>query len=123
MKLKLCHYYFYIFAFLFSPLPLYAETFISRTYEFAPNKPVVLENPLFWGVNLICSMDIKDSETFITGLMKKNGGEINGQTLKEGQSVTVLLRHKDILTITAERRAKVEITNQGVSTVVANCTL
>lgn len=100
---------------------LSADDIISRTYEFEPGIPLSIDNPLFWQLDTLCTIEIKDPEILLTGVMKRKNGEINGLVLKQGESVSVLVKNKDVMHIIADFGARVEITNQGPSVVVATC--
>ncbi|KTD61481.1 hypothetical protein [Legionella shakespearei] len=106
---------------LIASLPLHAADIISRTYEFEPGIPLNIDNPLFWQLDTLCTIDIKDPEIRLTGVMKRKNGEINGWVLKQGESISVVVKNKDVMHIIADVGARVEITNQGQSVVVATC--
>lgn len=95
----------------------------SRTYVFEPSKPKLVPNPLFWHLDTRCTIDAKEPSVKLTGVMKKKAGALNGKALKEGASGTVTVKNKEVLHITADKGALIEITNHGKQTVVAVCRL
>lgn len=97
-----------------------AEELASRSYDFYPQQPVSLENPLIWSLEARCTMST-DGEHVLSGTMKRKSGSINGQRLKQGQSTFVLVHNKDEIQIAADARAKIEITNNGTTKVRATC--
>lgn len=119
LKTSLCHFAFC--AILLLSKSLNAENLISRTYEFEPDKPQIIDNPLFWKLDTWCDIETNENEDLLAGVMKKKNGEINGNILKEGQSISILVRNKDKMHILADVGAKVEITNLGTSIVIATC--
>ena len=97
-----------------------AENLASKTYKFLPQHPVSLENPLPWYLEAHCSM-ITDKENMLYGVMKKKKGSINGKTLKQGESMSVLIKNNEMLHIGADAGAKIEIVNNGESLITAVC--
>jgi hypothetical protein len=90
-------------------------------YEFEPNKPVDISNPLLWSIKASCKISTTDESDNLKGVMKKGKGTLNGQSV--GTGVELDLKNGDILTITATSLASVEITNLGTNTVSASCSL
>ena len=91
-------------------------------YDFAPNTPVKIDNPLLWGISASCHLHTVDAADQIKGSMLKGSGKIDGKDVpKEGLSVTVA--NNDTLTIYATALASVNIINTGTSTVSADCGL
>ncbi len=90
-------------------------------YEFEPNKPVDISNPLLWSIKASCKISTTDESDNLKGVMKKGSGTLNGQSV--GTGVELELKNGDILTITATSLASVEITNLGINTVSASCSL
>lgn len=98
-----------------------AQGMASRSYEFPPNKPTAVDNPVFWELSVKCKMNTPDAENLLIGKMKKKSGKINGVKLKEGQETSVVIKNNDTLHIVSDGSARVEITNKGNSTVKARC--
>ncbi len=90
-------------------------------YEFEPNKPVDISNPLLWSIKASCKISTTDESDHLKGVMKKGSGTLNGQSV--GAGVELDLKNGDTLTITATYLASVEITNLGSNTVSASCSL
>ncbi len=93
----------------------------SRTYVFEPGKAKIVANPLLWNLDTLCTIQSKDSSNNLTGIMKKKTGEMNGIHLDQGHSGSVVVKNKEILHITAEVGAQIEITNHGKNIVIAVC--
>ena len=89
-------------------------------YDFLPDNPVDISNPLLWKISASCTLH-DDQENTIQGRMIKGTGSLNGINVGEGLSVSV--KDGDQLKITASALAKVEITNKGTSNVHADCGL
>ncbi|WP_119343019.1 hypothetical protein [Facilibium subflavum] len=92
------------------------------TYAFLPQQPVVIKNPLFWGISATCSISIaSQNPQKIMGKMLKKSGTINGQNV--GDKLILEIKNGDSMRISADGLAQVEITNQGDETITANCGL
>lgn len=100
--------------------PSYSGIFY-RTYVFEPHKPKIVINPLLWDLDTRCTIQSQDSNNLLSGLMKKKNGELNGKHLKEGETGSVVVKNKQVLHITADYGAQIEITNKSKGTVVAVC--
>lgn len=101
-------------------LPAFSSL-LSRTYVFEPNTPKAVANPLFWHLDTLCTIQTKDNSNRLTGQMKKKTGALNGKPLKQGEIGDVIVKNKEILHITADVGAQIEITNKGNNTVIAVC--
>lgn len=90
-------------------------------YEFLPNQPLVLTNYMFWTIKANCRITTEDASNplYVVGLAKK--GEINNIPLAAGQSLHVTVYPTEILRLSADSGAKVEITNIGAHAVKATC--
>lgn len=101
-------------------LPAFSGIFY-RTYVFEPNKPKIVANPLLWHLDTRCTIQSKDISNLLAGLMKRKNGELNGQALNEGESGSVTVKNNQIIHISADYGAQIEITNKGKTTVTAVC--
>jgi hypothetical protein len=91
-------------------------------YDFAPNTPVTIANPLLWSISASCHLHTTDAADQIQGSMLKGSGKIDGKDVpKDGLSVTIA--NNDTLTISASALASVKIVNTGKATVSADCGL
>ncbi len=91
------------------------------SYNFEPNKPLDISNPLLWTVKAKCKIQTTDESDTLKGVMKKGTGTLNGQSV--GAGVNLELKNGDSLLITASALASVEITNLGTNVVAAKCAL
>jgi len=112
---------FYISLLIVGSMTLHAESTVSRTYEFEPNRPNAIDNPLFWQLDTQCLIVTMEGENLLKGTMKRNNATINGRYLSEGESTTLTVRNKEFMHIVADRGARVEIINFGKKTVTATC--
>ncbi|KTD82861.1 hypothetical protein [Legionella waltersii] len=94
---------------------------VTLEYEFQPNQPQVFVNYLYWEVSAECKIYSEDSsnEMFTEALLKR--GKVNGIPLSKGETLKVTVHNGDILKISAEAGAKVQITNIGAHTLKAIC--
>lgn len=99
----------------------YSDTFITRNYEFKPGEPLLLNNPVWWKINIRCTITTQDEEDLLSGTMTKNSASINGLELKQGESTSILVKNNDSMFIVSESGAQVQITNYGQSLVKAKC--
>ncbi|WP_131781662.1 hypothetical protein [Legionella gresilensis] len=99
----------------------FATDLASRQYEFKPNEAKVLTNPFIWQLTMKCNLSTQDKENTLTAVMLKYTGTVNNHVLKEGESVSLSVKNNSELTISVAGSAMVEITNQGNSSVMANC--
>lgn len=98
-----------------------AADIVSRTFEFHPNNKTAVDNPAFWQITVKCQITTPDAENLLVGEMNRKSGKINGQPLKEGETTSLVVKNHDVMYITADALARVNITNKGHSTVVAKC--
>lgn len=94
---------------------------LSQTYEFYPNIPTQVENPLFWTLDTLCTISTPDERDSLTGKMMRKTASLNGSKLKTGESMVLDVHHADVLHIRADYGAKIQITNHGYSLVKAEC--
>jgi len=90
-------------------------------YDFAPNTPVQISNPLVWSVSASCHVHTADPTDDLAGTMVSGTGSLNGKDVGKGLTLTV--KDGDSFTISASAWAEVEITNKGVTTLHADCSL
>lgn len=102
-------------------LPMYVHSSITRTYKFPPNKPVTIQNPLYWELDTHCHINSDDIADELVGVMLQKRGKINGISLEQGQDLAVTVHPDEDFHLQADYRAVVQITNYGQSTVFAKC--
>jgi hypothetical protein len=90
-------------------------------FDFPPNKPVEISNPLLWTVSAICDLKTADSNDSVIGEMLKGNGSLDGKDIGKGTELSV--KNGDAMTIGASSWAKVRITNKGQNTIHARCRL
>jgi hypothetical protein len=59
----------------------------------------------------------------MTSVQTQGTGSINGSPLNQGDSITLTVKSGDDMAITASTGAQVTITNNGASTVSADCAI
>lgn len=93
----------------------------TMEYVLTPNEPQVFINYWYGTINATCTINAQDASDiiFVEGLNKT--GKINGNSLQEGQNLTVVVHPNDKLYISAESGAKVRLTNRGAHVVTARC--
>jgi len=92
------------------------------TFDFLPNTPQTINNPLFWSISASCALTLTDASDVIKGVMTAGSGSLNGQDVPAG-GLSLTVKNGDTLAITASAEAGVEITNIGANTVHAQCGL
>lgn len=90
-------------------------------YELKSNDPLELFNFTFWTINAVCKISSEDESDEIRAKILNRSGIINGQSLSEGDAISMIVHNNDEFNITAESRAKVELLNLGAHTVKASC--
>lgn len=96
----------------------------STDMEFPPEVPQTFSNPLFWTVNAQCTIESTESSTLITAKVKKGTGHINGQELTSNMPAeTFIVHNKDVLNISADGGAVVEMVNKGSQIIKAHCSI
>ena len=91
------------------------------SYDFLSNSPVIISNPLFFGVSASCKVSTQDESDILDGKILKGSGTLNGQTITSNTTLTI--KNGESFNITASAFASVEITNKGSNTVHADCSL
>ncbi|STX51347.1 Uncharacterised protein [Legionella busanensis] len=99
----------------------FATDLASRHYEFKPNEAKVLTNPFIWQLTMKCKLSTKSNKNILSALMLKYTGTVNNHVLKEGERVSLRVKNNGSLNISVAGSAMVEITNQGSTSVTANC--
>jgi hypothetical protein len=82
-------------------------------FNFNPNEPQIIKNPIWWTVSAHCTIDSDDPSNDLSALMLQNTGKVNGIELGEQGSIVVTVHSKEVLEITADAYAWVQITNIG----------
>lgn len=82
-------------------------------FNFNPNEPQIIKNPLWWTVSADCTIQSEDSSNDLSAVMLRNTGKVNDIELTENSSIVVTVHSKEILRITADAYAWVQITNVG----------
>ena len=92
------------------------------SFDFQPNTAKSIPNPLGSDITLKCTITANDASDVLTGKMISGTGSVNGQTIPStGASFTV--HNGDVLTIVSSGSGELSLTNQGASTVHADCDL
>jgi hypothetical protein len=91
-------------------------------YSLEPNSPLDLANDYLWSIKAVCTILNKDDDNFLAFKIKRKYGSLNGANLYEGDSMTLRLHSKEVLTITAASGARMELLNVGNKTIVTKCT-
>ncbi|HRD69619.1 MAG TPA: hypothetical protein PK657_05715 [Legionella sp.] len=94
---------------------------ITVEYDLPPNEPQVFANYMFWTIEAHCTIaSVDDSnDLFAKAISKK--GKINDVLIAAGQSLSLTVRQGEVLKLSAESGAKVEITNKGQHLIKATC--
>ncbi len=91
-------------------------------FEFPVNDPQIFSNIFFWTLKASCAILGQIPETAVSVKMLRKTGSVNGTDLTAGDEIGILLHTGDMLNITAESGAKVELVNRGTQTIKASCT-
>lgn len=96
---------------------------LSNAYEFTlPSKvPQIFSNIFFWTIEASCTIETKDASDFLSLTVLRKAGSLNGVRLTQGDSMSVTVHPGDVMHLTAESGGRIEMTNQGKSTVTALC--
>lgn len=98
-------------------------------YEFPPNQPVTVSNPLFFSIEARCKMINKQQDVILKFSMLKKSGILqnlrSGEVyhLSTGQSAKTSVLNNDVIEIKAKGFAKVEFINTGTHTINAKCNM
>jgi hypothetical protein len=93
----------------------------SKTYIFEPKIPTIVVNPLLWHLDTRCTIKSTEAKNTLVGRMERKTGALNDKALKEGEAGSVVVKNQDVLHVTADYGAQIEIINQGKKTVIARC--
>lgn len=95
---------------------------ITIEYDLPPHDAQLFTNYMFWIVEANCKMTTEDesNELLVQAVSKK--GKINDIPLSKGESIRLTIHNGDVLKLSADPGAKVEITNEGEHNVKAICT-
>lgn len=93
----------------------------SMEYELPVNDPQVFSNILFWKITATCTIMSDPSETKLSVKMLKKTGSVNAIPLFAGDSLGIMVQSGDMLNITADSGAKVELVNLGTKSIRASC--
>lgn len=93
-------------------------------FNFNPNEPQIIKNPIWWTVSADCTIQSSDASNDLSAVMLRNSGMVNDIALTENSSIVVTVHSGEVLKITADAYAWVEITNVGQQKhgVMAVCT-
>jgi hypothetical protein len=95
----------------------------SMTLLFPSNEAKVFANPFPWSASASCVIDTPDESDDLRAKILAKKVRVNNVEYKAGQSVTVAVHKGDILKLSADGYAKVELTNLGKSLVKAKCSV
>ena len=97
-------------------------TATSMVFKFPPHEPQLLHNQLYWPISADCTISTKDHSDELQAKAIKNTGTVNGINLIVNAGYfPIIVRSGEILHITAESRARIEIMNMGNEMVIAKC--
>lgn len=95
---------------------------LAVEYQFPPNSPQVFSNIFFWTIKASCTVTSNTPNHYMAAKMLSKTGSVNGQPLNAGDETGLMSQPGDVLQITADPGAKVELTNRGTDTITASCT-
>ena len=90
-------------------------------YELPVNEPQVFSNVFMWTVKASCTINSTEANNIISFRVLRKTGSVNNMNLSSGETVTLILHPKEVVYITALPGAKVELLNQGRTTILASC--
>ncbi|MDP3559614.1 MAG: hypothetical protein Q8R79_04590 [Legionellaceae bacterium] len=93
----------------------------SMNYELAPNSPQVFPNFMPWTVKGVCEVSTIDEADEIEVRALVGKGSLNDQVIVANDVVMITVKSGDKFTVTADKGAKVQLTNLGLNTVHAVC--
>lgn len=94
---------------------------MSIDYEFPPNVAQVFSNFLFWTINAECVISAEAPVTKVSARASKKSSTVNGMTLPKDETLYFEFKDKDILRISADSGAEVELVNLSTKTIRARC--
>ncbi len=94
---------------------------VGLDYELAPQDPQVLVNFMFSPIKATCTIVSDSLENPIEITMLKKNGVLNGESLKQGESVELLIKGGDVFIFSVDSGAKIQLLNKGDEHVKASC--
>ena len=91
-------------------------------FDFNPNSAQSIPNPLGSTISLKCTLTTSDAADNLFGVLKSGSGSVNGQTIPSA-GLTFTIHNGDVVNLIASAGSELAITNQGASTVHADCNL
>jgi hypothetical protein len=91
-------------------------------FDFAPNVAQSIPNPLGSTISLKCTLTSSDASDNLFGVLKSGSGSVNGQSIPSS-GLTFSVHNGDVVSLVASAGSELSITNQGASTVHADCNL
>lgn len=93
----------------------------SIDYTLLPQEPQVFTNVFYWVIKANCTIysDIEDNNILIKFLKKT--GSVNNQHLNAGDELNITLHNEEVISIVSNPGSKVELVNQGNTTIKATC--
>jgi hypothetical protein len=101
--------------YLGSPKP---NSFLS--FDFTPNIPKSIPNPLGSSISLKCTISSTDSSDVMFGVMKSGVGKVNG-IIVPAAGISFTVKNGDVVAIEGDAGSEVSITNKGNTNVHADC--
>lgn len=95
---------------------------LAVDYELPINDPQVFSNVFMWTVKASCTIKSTEASNIVSFKVLRKTGSINNMNLSAGDAMTLTLQPREIIYITALPGAKVELLNEGATTIVASCT-
>jgi hypothetical protein len=103
-------------------LTIASSAFADKIIKLSPNESKSITNSTLWTVKAICNVQSKNANSKIRVSVLENKGEVNGKQLAMGQATSVILKHQDRISVSAEPGTVVMIVNTGNDSVEAVCT-
>lgn len=95
---------------------------MNLEYELPPNAPQEFINSWFWTITATCTIHSQDSADNIFIEVLRKSGKINDINLTQDETLLMTVHNGDHLIIAADSGGKVRLTNQGSTTILADCT-
>jgi hypothetical protein len=93
----------------------------SMVVELPPNDPQIFYNFLLWRVKGNCEVISDVPENPLSFTMLSNKGTLNGVEFSPGDSLYLVATAGQRFELSADPRAKVEVTNLGTTTIKMKC--
>jgi hypothetical protein len=84
------------------------------------HKSKTITNDYMWTINATCTIHTDNPKTILVSSLEK-GSKINGKKLSSGQRISLKIKDKENLTLSAKPGAKVEIINLSGGSINAKC--